>query len=158
MRLYFLRHGRADRSAWSGPDDLRPLTPDGMERMERSAVRIGKLDLGLDVILTSPLTRALQTAEIVAAELDLVDRLVVDERLGPGFHPRHVADFLEEYPEADTMMFVGHEPSFSETISYLIGGGEVVCKKGSLIRVDLTDAGHLSGELIWLLPPKVLAS
>jgi len=156
MRLYFLRHGRADRSAWSGPDDQRPLTPEGRERMQREARRMRKLDLDLDVILTSPLTRAFETALIVAEELSLEDHLVEDARLGLGFHPRHVGAFLNDYPDADSMMFVGHEPSFSETISELIGGGNIVCKKGSLARVDLADAGYLSGELVWLLQPKTL--
>jgi phosphohistidine phosphatase len=54
-------------------------------------------------------------------------------------------------------MLVGHEPDFSETIRALIGGGRVVCKKGGLARVDLlSDAATLSGQLVWLIPPKEL--
>ena len=71
MKLFFLRHGLADRSAWSGYDDERPLTPYGKERMLAEAETIARLDLGLDAIITSNLTRAQQTTEIVA------------ERLGP---------------------------------------------------------------------------
>ena len=78
MKLYFLRHGRADRSAWNGDDFNRPLTPRGIEITEASAEMMDKLDLGLDLILSSPLARALQTAEIAAAGLNLMDRLVVD--------------------------------------------------------------------------------
>lgn len=156
MKLYFLRHGRADRSAWSGADYERPLTGEGKERMAFEAETIAQLDLGPDHILTSPLVRAYQTAEIVAERLNMLDLLVIDDRLEPGFGPHDLAEILEERQSADELMLVGHEPDFSETISYLIGGGNIVCKKGSLARVDLVDAGPLAGELVWLLPPKVL--
>jgi phosphohistidine phosphatase len=156
MKLYFLRHGRADRSAWMGMDFERPLTEEGKERMAQEADTIHHLDLGLDAILTSPLLRAFQTAEIVAERLNALDLLVVDERLEPGFGPGDLAEILEEYPQADEIMLVGHEPDFSETIGYLIGGGTIVCKKGSLARVDLIDAGPMAGELVWLIPPKAL--
>ena len=157
MRLYFLRHGLADRSAWDGSDFERPLTEFGKEKMAKSAKMIRSLDLKLDQIITSPLVRAFQTAEIVAAELDFLTELSVDERVGPGFNPRVIAEILEENPDWETLMFVGHEPDFSYTLQDLVGGGSIVCKKGSLARVDMTDAGFLSGELIWLIPPKALA-
>jgi phosphohistidine phosphatase len=156
MKLYFLRHGLADRSAWMGMDFERPLTEEGKERMMQEADSIKQLDLGLDAILTSPLVRAYQTAEIVAEQLSMLDLLVVDERLEPGFGPSDLTGILEGYPHADEIMLIGHEPDFSETISYLIGGGNIVCKKGSLARVDLVDAGPLAGELVWLIPPKAL--
>lgn len=158
MKIYFLRHGLADRSAWSGPDFERPLTPAGVERMTSQAEFISQLDLGVDHIITSPLQRALQTAEIVAEELGLLDRLEVDDRLSPGFGRADLAEIIEEHPDADSIMLVGHEPDFSQTIENLIGGGSVICKKGSLARVDLTGAGFLSGELVWLIPPKAMIS
>jgi phosphohistidine phosphatase len=157
MRLYFLRHGLADRSAWSGADFDRPLTPRGKERMFVEAEFISKLDLGLDLILTSPLTRAYQTAEIVAEHLGYLDRMEIDDRVSPGFGRADVAEIINDYPQAESIMFVGHEPDFSMTIESLIGGGSIVCKKGSLARVDLTGMGFLSGELVWLIPPKALA-
>ena len=156
MRLFFLRHGLADRSAWDGEDYLRPLTPEGIDRMQRSSRRIAKLNLALDHIISSPLTRARQTAEIAAEELGIIDLLVEDDRLEPGFNIYHLAEIIKEYPDADALMFVGHEPDFSMMIERLIGGGSIVCKKGSLARVDLTDSGPLSGELVWLIPPKAL--
>lgn len=156
MRMYFLRHGLADRSAWSGSDFERPLTPRGMERMGYEAEFIAKLDLALDQIVTSPLTRAYQTAEIVAEHLGLLDRMIVDDRLSPGFGRADLAEIIDDHPRAEAIMLVGHEPDFSLTIEGLIGGGSVVCKKGSLARVDLNDAGFLSGELVWLIPPKAM--
>ena len=157
MKLFFLRHGLADRSAWSGYDDERPLTPRGVERMLAEAETISRLNLGLDAIITSNFRRALQTAEIVAERLGILDRMVVDERLSPGFGRADLLSVLEDHDESDSLMLVGHEPDFSLTIEGIMGGGHIVCKKGALARVDLTDAGELSGELIWLIPPKALA-
>ncbi len=155
MKLYFLRHGRADRSQWRGGDDFdRPLTKDGKNRIARTADVIADLNLGLDIIVTSPLVRAFQTAEIVAKNLGMTERLVTDERLGPGFHIENLSDILLEQPQAASILLVGHEPDFSTMISDLIGGGRVVCKKGSLARVDLNSSAVLSGQLVWLMPPK----
>lgn len=157
MRLFFLRHGLADRSEWYGPDFERPLTHKGKVRMRREAETIVELNLKLDVIISSPLVRAYQTAEIVAEELEMLDDLVEDGRLAPGFDVDDLAEIVAEYPSEARIMVVGHEPDFSETISDLIGGGEVVCKKGSLARVDLYGGPSLRGELVWLIPPKALA-
>ncbi len=156
MKLFFLRHGLADRSAWSGSEFERPLTSRGMERMGYEAEFIAKMDLALDQIVTSPLTRTYQTAEIVAEHLWLLDRMITDDRLSPGFGRADLAEIISDHPRAEAIMLVGHEPDFSLTIEGLIGGGSVVCKKGSLARVDLTGTGFLSGELMWLIPPKVM--
>ncbi|MBS1252040.1 MAG: hypothetical protein MAG451_01076 [Anaerolineales bacterium] len=157
MRLYFLRHGLADRSAWHGADFERPLTYKGKVRMGREAETIGELNLKLDAIITSPLTRAFQTAQIVAEHLGMLDDLVEDARLAPGFDVSDLAEILEDHLDDARLMLVGHEPDFSETLSDLIGGGEIVCKKASLARVDLYGGPSLRGELVWLIPPKVLA-
>ena len=117
---------------------------------------IAKMDLALDQIVTSPLTRAYQTAEIVAEHLGLLDRMITDDRLSPGFGRADLAEIISDHPRAEAIMLVGHEPDFSLTTEGLIGGGSVVCKKGSLARVDLTGTGFLSGELIWLIPPKAM--
>ena len=157
MKLYFLRHGLAgDRETWVGDDFDRPLTDAGKERMAREAATLARLNLSLDVILTSPLVRAYQTAEIVAQRLNMTDRLVKDERLGPGLGPNQLAGILQAYPEAKALMLVGHEPDFSQLIGELIGGGRVTCKKGSLACVELNNTS-LQGELVWLIPPSVLA-
>jgi phosphohistidine phosphatase len=157
MKLYFLRHGMAmDRPEWKGVDAERPLTEKGMERMVRSAELIARLDLELDAILTSPLARALQTAEIVAEALHAKDRLLVELRLGTGFSIDQLAAILGDHAGRKAIMLVGHEPAFSRTISALIGGGRIVCKKGGLACVRLDDQASLQGELLWLLPPRVL--
>jgi phosphohistidine phosphatase len=158
MELYFLRHGLAsEREEWTGDDLQRPLTEEGKERMRREATTMAKLGLDLDQIIASPLVRAYQTAEIVARQLHLLDKLIKDERLAPGFGIDQLAQVLRAYSTATALMLVGHEPDFSETIRRLIGGGRVECKKGSLARVDVSDPLSPQGNLVWLLPPKVLA-
>ena len=156
MELYFIRHGRADRTAWSGNDSERPLTSDGHSRMEKEARRLGEIGFDVDVIITSPLTRALQTAEIVADVLEIKHRLVVDDRLGFGFDLSAVRALIAEYRDANRIAFVGHEPSFSSVVGELIGGALVVCKKGSVARVDLCSRDSRHGELVWLLQPATL--
>lgn len=157
MILYFLRHGQADRSAWNGPDDLRPLTPYGRRRLEEAAVALDRLEVRPDLILTSPLTRALQTAEITAEGLGLEDRLVEDPRLGHVFGFRQLTAIVNENTDCGALLLVGHEPGFSTTVSALTGGSNIVFKKGGLARVDLYATDPPAGDLVWLLAPKVLA-
>jgi phosphohistidine phosphatase len=158
MEIYFLRHGDAgSRETWKGSDASRPLSDDGAARMEREAATLALLRLPLDRILTSPLVRAQQTAEIVARRLNLMDALADDDRLAPGFSIADLGGIVREYRALTALMLVGHEPDFSSVISACIGGGRVECKKGGLARVDIADPASLSGLLVWLLPPRVLA-
>ncbi len=158
MRVYFLRHGKADRSQWDGDDDARPLTAEGEKELRREAKIMRTMDLALDLIVTSPLARAYRTAEIVADELGLGGRLAVDARLAHGFDVRRLEQLLAAHAPAQSVMVVGHEPDFSATVSELIGGGDVVMKKGGLARVDVTAPVAGGGELVWLLTPPLLGS
>jgi phosphohistidine phosphatase len=158
MRLYFLRHGQAgERDDWHGEDFDRPLTTDGIKRMEREADTIAELDLELDAIITSPLVRARQTAEIIAKRLKLRKLLVEDENLGLEFNVHRLQIVLEHYQKAGGIMLVGHDPSMSRTIGQLVGGARIDFKKGALACVDLLDASAPTGELVWLIPPRVLS-
>jgi len=125
--------------------------------MAREAKTMAKLSLNPDIILTSPLVRAKQTAEIVAKELGMRNRLIEDERLGLDFGPTRLATLLKDHANHKTIMLVGHEPSMSQTIAHLIGGAKIDFKKGSLACLNLHDPSLLRAELVWLLPPKVLA-
>ena len=158
MILYFLRHELAGNwTEWTGDDRQRPLTEEGKKRMASSAKTLSALNLSPDAILTSPLTRARQTAEIAAHGLGLADRLVVDDRLAPGFGLQALAEILKDYPRARALLLIGHEPDFSGTVSALTGGSLIVLKKGGLARVDLEDVSSQSGQLVWLIPPKILS-
>lgn len=158
MRLYFLRHGQAgEREDWDGDDFDRPLTTDGIKRMEREAESIADLDLELDAIVTSPLVRARQTAEIVAKRLKLRKVLCEDENVGLDFNINRLQSIVERYSKANAIMLVGHDPSMSRTIGQLIGGARIDFKKGALACVDVTDGSTPAGELVWLIPPRVLS-
>jgi phosphohistidine phosphatase len=157
MICYLLRHGIAvDPAEWRGSDFDRPLTDEGHKRMAREAKAIAALSLDLDVIITSPLVRAKQTAEYVADALKMTKHLIEDVRVGPGFSTARLASILEEHVDAKSVMLVGHEPSMSEVTSDLIGGARLQFKKGSLACIELSNASSLTGELVWLASPKVL--
>ncbi len=157
MKIYFLRHGIAvEPEDWKGDDYDRPLTSDGRERMGQEAKAIRKLDLGLDAILTSPLVRAKETAEIVARELKVVSK--EDERLGGDFDMSALEAILQGCADLKSLMLVGHEPSMSSVIGRLIGVARMDLKKGGLACVELPDASTMTGELHSLIPPKVLLS
>lgn len=159
MRCYFLRHGiAAEPESWSGSDADRPLTREGRERMEREAKAIDELDIGLDCIVTSPLLRAKQTAEILAARLDLRAKLVEDSRLAEGFNLECLAAILSSHPDSESIVLVGHEPSMSAVIGRAIGKASVELKKAALAGLEFDDRGSPSGTLLCLIPPKVLVA
>ena len=157
MKCYFLRHGIAvEPDSWTGSDFDRPLTRDGQQRMEREAKAISELSLGLDRIVTSPLLRARQTAQIVADRLDLLERFVEDARLGGGFNAERLREILMAQADASSIMLVGHEPAMSATIGRVVGGASIELKKAALAGVEFAHAGSTTGTLFCLIPPKVL--
>jgi phosphohistidine phosphatase len=158
LQLYLLRHGRADRDRYDGDDDrLRPLTADGVLRLEQQGRFLARAGLKPDLVLTSPLLRARQTAEIVARRLGAMKRLREEPRLDPDFDVERLAGILAEADDdCRQLMLVGHEPSFSAVIAGITGGSLVVCKKGSLARVDLPARRKPAGALAWLLPPRAM--
>lgn len=157
MKLYFLRHGAAVESEeWTGDDADRPLTADGRKALEREAKMFARLDLEPERIISSPLARAKETAEIIGERLDIRDRVIHDDRLADSFDLKRLSEVVKENADAECLMLVGHEPSLSHVIGELTGGTNVDLKKGGLARIDLADASSLSGDLVWLIPPKVL--
>lgn len=152
MKIYFLRHGEADWPGWDRPDDERPLTKKGKKEMKRVAEFLADHEVNPGVILSSPLPRALQTAEILAEMLEMT--VTEEPALAPGFDSKKLATLLRQRAGQDVML-VGHEPSFSEAIASLTGGGVRLSKAG-VARVDVDDANQRGGQLIWLIPPKMM--
>jgi phosphohistidine phosphatase len=154
LRLYFLRHGKAmARSEWSDDDALRPLTPEGEDEVRRVGAVLAGLGVAPDAIVSSPLSRARRTAELVAGPLGVEP--VFDERLAAGFDADALAALVARLGPATRVVLVGHEPDFGAIVRALTGGS-VVFKKGGVARVDVDDAGLAGGRLVWLLPPTVL--
>ena len=156
VRVHLLRHGHAgDAFEWIGDDDLRPLTKKGRRQAERLGAFLEVHGVRPDVIVSSPLVRARQTAEIVAEALGMT--IKVDPRLGSGFGKRDLWSLLDE-TAAREIMLVGHDPDFSSLLTYLIDAAGMSMKKGALATVDLhTKLGDGEGELRWLVPPDLLA-
>lgn len=157
-RLYFLRHGPAlARNEWDGEDSLRPLSAHGEDVVRDVARSVASLQLGLEALLTSPYERALRTAVIVHQIVDGAPTPTEEPGLVPGaFTLDSLAEMLRPYERAEAVMVVGHEPSMTEVISAMIGGGRFVLRKGGLARVDVDAAQMDSGVLKWFAPPRVL--
>jgi phosphohistidine phosphatase len=150
MELYFLRHGEADWPDWKKSDDERPLTKRGKKEMREVASFLARLKVRPDLIVTSPLPRAAQTAEIAAEELKI--KLRNDELLAPGFGMPELRKVWKRH-RAKSLMVVGHEPDFTNVISKLTGASLKLSKAGvALLDVDPESE---EAKLLWLFPPKV---
>jgi phosphohistidine phosphatase len=157
--IYLIRHGVAEERGEAWPDDTkRPLSQDGMSRMRQIARALQRLEVGLDVIVTSPLVRARQTAEIVAGGLDPHPHIVTADSLALGTAPAAVLSDLEKQAKRDRIALVGHEPGIGELAARLVGSRHPIpFKKGAVCRIDvegLPPAGP--GDLRWLLTPRIL--
>jgi phosphohistidine phosphatase len=149
MQLYFLRHGEADWPGWTKPDDERPLTDFGKKEVRQVAKFLNRLKVKPDLIVTSPLPRALQTAEVAAEQLKT--NLRQDETLEPGFGISELKTVLKRH-RSKVLMLVGHEPDFSSVISALTGASLKLSKAGVAL-VDI-DPEAQEGRFLWLFPPK----
>ena len=164
MELLVIRHGVAeDREefAATGKDDsLRPLTKEGRWKMERGARALRHAIPSLNVVATSPFTRAAQTAKIVAAAYDDVDIEQLDS-LTPEGRPQAFLTWLRERESEDRVAAVGHEPHLGSLIYWLLTGtpaeGRIAMKKGGACLLEL-DARPRAGKatLIWSLTPSIL--
>ena len=150
MQLYFLRHGEADWPHWTRPDDERPLTDFGKKEVRQVAKFLDRLKVKPNLVVTSPLPRALQTAEVAAEQLKT--KLRQDEALEPGFGISELRTLLKRHG-SKVLMLVGHEPDFTSVISALTGASLKLSKAGVAL-VDF-DPETEKGRLLWLFPPKV---
>jgi phosphohistidine phosphatase len=156
MRLLLLRHGIAEEAGPSTGhrDEPRALTAEGAERMGAAARGMRQVGVRPDAVLTSPLARCRETAEIVCTALG--GRAEEDRRLRPGMDLDALADALRERPEAETVLVCGHEPDLSRIVAALTGGGEVELRKGSLAVLDVQSLRPHGGRLRALYPPAAL--
>ena len=151
MILYFLRHGKAG-SPRERDDDARELTRGGVEALRSAAPLWRRLNLRPDVVLSSPLTRALQTAQLFCEAIGGTP--VTDDRLRPGASWGDLARAMAAHADARRVMFVGHEPDLSSAVCELTGAASVRMRKGGLACVEfygIPEPG--GGEVAWLLDP-----
>jgi phosphohistidine phosphatase len=161
MDIYILRHGIAVERGTPGykKDSDRPLTKEGVEKMEQIAVAMLALGLHFDLILSSPYARAEQTARIVARALD-EEVTFTNHLMSDGNALELVAEINDEKPQS--VLLVGHEPDLSRLISVLVTGStdaSIELKKGGLCKLtsDRLTFGQCA-TLNWLLTPKQLRS
>lgn len=119
MKLYLVRHAEAVSEDVAGSDADRWLSPRGREHARGLARLLREQRVELDAVVTSPLPRAVQTAELVAGGLDYLGELAVEPGLAPGCHPRRVIDGLAARGAA--VMVVGHEPTISMLGALVMG-------------------------------------
>jgi phosphohistidine phosphatase len=165
MKLYILRHGEAadhDDPRFENDAD-RPLTAKGIRRTKLLAYALRQWGVTFDVILSSPLVRARETAEIIESGLRLDGRLEFSNELAPSGDVGKLVNQLNALePAPDAVLLVGHEPYLSNLISLLCAGGpnlSLTLKKGGLCRMaseQLTVSR--CAQLEWLLPPRLLGS
>jgi len=174
VKLYVMRHGPADDSSPTGRDGDRALTPDGRERTRAVAKALLQADEAPLAILSSPLVRALQTAEIVAAITDLEKRVrdakdaggslgavEIRREMAPGGDPLALINELVRSGRKRAMI-VGHEPDLSMLVSQLTGRHPDQGMLKSMvvgIRVKPLDQrldNERIGTLRFILDPKTL--
>ena len=148
MKLYLLRHGKADWPNWDQPDDDRPLTEEGKKEVAAVARLLSWLEIE-PAILTSPLPRASQTAEIAGRHLKA--KVQEDALLRPGFDATRLKKLLKDF-SGKSLMVVGHEPDFTRTIFQLTGGNTKLPKAG--VALVEFEPETMTGQLRWLVPPK----
>lgn len=160
MNVFILRHGLAVEHGAPGysKDADRPLTPKGERKLGRIVEAMEALELSFDMILSSPYTRARQTAEIVADALEISKRLELAEELAPGGNFNKLIESIthRKSPPEDVLL-VGHEPYLSEFISTLVGGDSglrITMKKGGLCKLSTETLKPGRATLEWLLTPR----
>jgi phosphohistidine phosphatase len=162
MKLLMIRHAiaeeREDFARTGKDDDLRPLTDEGRKKMKQNARGLKRLVPEIDLLATSPLTRAAQTGAILDSVFGGLSEVEVEE-LSPEAEPKEFLRWLRKQ-KAETVAVVGHEPSISLILSWLLTGGErriFAFRKGGACLLDFPEevaAGN--AILLWALTPAQL--
>ena len=158
MFLYFLRHASAGQSLISPKkDEKRGLDKDGIEQCGYIGRALSALGVQVEVILSSPLKRAAQTAALVGNEMGHEGKLAMENALRPEGGFSDFQKMLEKYSRLDSILVVGHNPNLGEFLGRVISenGSEaaVELKKGAVAKVEMR---RNSGSLSWCITPRIL--
>jgi phosphohistidine phosphatase len=162
IELVLVRHAKAgDRDPVKYPDDSeRKLTDIGRKQMHQVAKGLSRILSEVDVILTSPYTRAAETAEILAPIFSPKRAVETYKELSPGGSVKALLAHLQKMPNRCLVMLVGHEPDLSGLVAEFIGADEtdgLILKKGGCCRIVFEDELEMgAGKLLWLLTPSIL--
>jgi len=159
LRVYVLRHGIAEDAAPGGSDAARALTPAGKQKLRTVLDRARVAGVRPSIILTSPLKRALQTAEIARAVLGVKAELVTTTALAPSGTPQRIWGEIRERG-SEQVLISGHEPLLSQAVAFLLRcpALQLDLRKGALVSLDVeTGETEPHGILKWVLTPKLAA-
>lgn len=159
MNVFFLRHGEAGKRVTIPSRDFeRSLTASGAAEIEEIAESMKDMDLEFDKIASSPLARALETAEVVARIYKKPSKPEVWDELRPEANRLDLYRRLSKLKQDADVLLVGHDPFLTTVIGEVISGSlstKIVLKKGGLARVQFNSfTPKAAGELRWLLTPK----
>jgi phosphohistidine phosphatase len=134
------------------------LTEEGRQKLRRVLKRAASAGVSPSLILSSPYKRAVETAEIAAAELDYKGKILRVGSLIPDSSPPSVWSEIREHRDQPSILLAGHEPVFSSTVAYLLGSTQEMIdfRKAALVRIDVHGFGaQPQGVLQWMLTPKL---
>jgi phosphohistidine phosphatase len=138
MKLYLVRHAEAIERSGTTPDAFRYLTTKGRLAFRKIARRVRKDGMAPDVIFTSPLLRAVQTAEILAEHLKHEGPVVVARELSQGFDLRVLGLLLADAGNPREAAFVGHEPDLGEVAASMLSlPGGFPLRKGAVVALEV---------------------
>ncbi|XHX77185.1 MAG: phosphohistidine phosphatase SixA [Stenomitos frigidus ULC029] len=161
LDLYLIRDGLAGEHGTYANDDERPLTDEGFQKTRQIAKRLHALSLQFDIILTSPLVRARQTADLLL-EAKLAPAVEIASELAPDGSLQEWLAWLERLrsPETKALALVGHEPDLSTWAETLLWGksdGRLKLRKAGVIGLALPEQTPIGNStLFWLTPPHFL--
>ena len=161
MILYILRHALAEEVA-PGGDEARHLTDVGRERTQKAVAGMRAIGIEFDTILTSPLARAAETAEIVAAAYETRPTPRALAELATGVAPMDAVAALAPFGRDESVMIVGHEPQLSALVSILLTGEpdgmHLRLRKGACVALEMPakNIARGSAELLWMMTQRQL--
>ena len=155
MNVYLIRHADAEKASPAKKDSERKLTPEGISAIKSAAEGWKNLIASFDYIVSSPLKRAVQTAEIIAKAFQYKEEIVTDKRIAGG-NIEDLIDIANSLNGKD-IAFVGHEPDFSKYVSSLISssGAFLSFKKAMIAKISFDNKVRLAkGNLEFLIPAR----
>lgn len=158
MQLYLLRHGVAEKDRPGLSDADRALTQDGRRKLRQVLQAAEKAQVQPSLILTSPLKRAVETAEMAQEVLGYKNEILRSKTLQPGSSVEQVWEEIRVHRDEPALMLVGHNPLFAELSGYLLGSSKMQLdfKKGALLRIDFEQfRAQPKGILRWYLTAKI---
>jgi len=159
LELYLIRHGVAAERGEDYPDDSkRPLTNAGISRLRKEAKALDALGVGFDHIITSPLVRTKQTADVFAETMKSKPSVSQSDALAPAGTTAAVIQELAKHMRKGRVAVVGHEPNIGELAARLIGARTPMeFKKGAICRIDFeVFPPKGAGQLQWFVTPRML--